>query len=181
MNNKLVGISIGIVATVAFIIAGYFYVRNSTITERDAYWELKLKTAMSHRDSVWVYLKPDTVRMRIPSKPLLTDYQQKVDSAFNAGISKGADSLKRTFYYVAQPLDTLHVFSSGDTLADFYEPLTHDWRPTLYPAPRLAVYDTIYYPLPPITTNATLWQMGTAVAVGAIVFEGFRAFVLRKP
>lgn len=181
MNNKLVGISIGIIGAVAFLVAAFFWKQNNDYATRDTYWELKLVNASHRTDTTFVPVEPETVYVKIPAKPSTMDYQAKVDSAFNAGLAKGVDSLRSKFDYTAQVLDTLYAFKSGDRLADYYEPLTHDWRPTLYPAPRLAVYDTIYYPLPPIKTNATLWQMGTAVAVGAIVFEGFRAFVLRKP
>ncbi len=181
MNNKLIGISIGIVAAVAFLVAGYFYVWNKSASERDTYWQLKLANAKHTTDSIWVPSKPDTVRVMIPSKPLAPDYRQKVDSAFSAGIARGADSLRRWVNFLAQPLDTLHVFPSRDTLYDFYAPLTHDWHPSLHLAPRLAVYDTVWYPLPPVTKNATFTQVVTGGVVGAVLVELFRAFVLRKP
>ncbi len=181
MNNKLIGISIGIIAALAFVVVGYFYVWNKSASERDAYWELKLANAKHVIHIVFVPLPPETTYVKIPTRLLTPNYQGKVDSAFNAGIARGADSLRHWVNFLAQPLDTLHVFPSRDTLYDFYAPLTHDWRPSLHLAPRLAVYDTVWYPLPAVTKNATLTQVVTGGVVGAVLVELFRAFVLRKP
>lgn len=138
-------------------------------------WQLRLAQAGHKIDSLLtvqhIPVPPETVRVIIPAEPLHVDYRKVVDSAFQAGVDAGTDSIRSLFSYVSQPLDTTVHFSHGDTLLASYRPLTHEAAFTLIPAPielrTLTVHDSVTVAVP-VHDGRKWWEVPVAVASGAV-------------
>ncbi len=138
-------------------------------------WQLRLAQAGHKIDSLItverIPVPPETVRVVVPAKPLPVDYEKIADSAFQAGMASGTDSLRSLFGYVSQPFDTTVHFSHGDTLLASYRPLTHEAAFKLIPAPielrTLTIHDSVLVAVP-VRESRKWWEVPVAVTSGAL-------------
>ncbi len=173
-TNTLKGLGVGIILAAVIAIAGYFYVKDTTMKAVNNEWRLKLSAATQKIDSLRsVPAKIDSFPFYVQVQPSRVDYSVKVDSAFSTGYQHGVDSLRALFDFVAQPFDTTHIFESGDTVRAAYVPLMHAGFLSEHPKPMLTMVDSIFVqvPLPPIQEA---WYIKPAwltvgIAVGIII------------
>lgn len=147
-------------------------------------WELRLARAHHKIDSLLkvehIPVPPESVLIRAAETPSPPDYQAKVDSAFSAGKSAGADSLKALVDYLAQPWTPRVAFPSGDTVLCEYKPLTHTGSVTLLRPPievrTLLIHDSTLVTLPLIDAR-NWWDIPLASASGLVagIVIGFLA------
>lgn len=157
---------LAIVAAAAWFIA---------VDRTNTRWQLKLAQAGHEIDSLLtvehIPVPPETVRVVIRAKPAQADYKRRADSAFQAGLAAGTDSIRSLFNYVSQPFDTTVQFSHGETLIASYRPLTHEAAFKLSPVPielrTLTIHDSVMVAVP-VHDARKWWEVPVAVGSGAV-------------
>ena len=168
MKDTAVGVAI-----ITALLGAAFYA--GTVYEGQE-WHLRMSQAKHTVDSLTeVVHQPvaaESVIIYIPSIKPAPDYQAMIDSAVNVARRQGKDSLDRLFTWTAQILDQSYAFPSGDTLDEYYVPLTHYWRPRIRPRPIeiriLTILDSTQYPLPQQKAGRAWYEIPVAVGSGAL-------------